>query len=124
MRDSRGARHISVTIKSAPLAVGNSSEEAVISDRENRFNRMMLDCLQFSRAISETPHMFACFFFVCIQRVGKSLDMHLFNLQILFLPLLPLVLRELPVLLHEEDVCVTLPNHSLDRLAERNNLKR
>ena len=64
------------------------------------------------------------FFFVCIQKVRKSLDIqgcrpcttqkvHLFNLQILFLPLLPLVLRELPVLLHEEDVSVTLPNHSL-----------
>ena len=77
--------------------------------------------------------MHVCMFsFVCIQRVGKTLDIqgcrqcttqkfHLFNLQILFLPLLPLVLHELSVLLLE-DVCVTLPNHLLDRLAERNNL--
>ena len=68
--------------------------------------------------------MFVCFFF-CLDTEGSpctTQKFHLFNLQILFLPLLPLVLRELPVLLHE-DVCVTLPNHSLlDRLAERNNL--
>ena len=76
MKDPRGACHISVTIKSAPLAAESSSEEAVISDRKNRLERMMLDCSHFHYflcAISETPRIFVCFF-VCMQGVQKSLD--------------------------------------------------
>ena len=131
MKDPRGACHVSVTINSAPLAAGSSSEEAVISDRKNRLERIMLDCsyFYFLCAISETPRIFVCFS-VCrnrwayrVCRACRNQTFCPFNL-LTFLSLLTLALRKLPVLLRGETRCTCHSSQSLVRQDSRHERSR
>ena len=133
MKDSQWAWHISVTINSVPLAARSSSEEAQLyqTGKTIILERMMLDCSHFLvlRAISR-PHACLCvFLFACrecrnhwtykVCKVCRTQKFCPFNLQILFLSLLPLALCELPVLLRGERRCKCLSSQSLIRRENR-----
>lgn len=132
MKDLQWAWHISVTINSAPLAARSSSEEAVISDRKNNHtweNDLGLFSLLSFTCYLETPRMFVCFLVACrecrnhwtykVCKACRTQKFCPFNLQILFLSLLPLALLELTVLLCGERRCKCLSSQSLIRRESR-----
>jgi len=130
MKDSRGACPISITINSATSCWELFWGSCYIRKEKHTWeNVVRLFTLLFLGCYLETPRMFVCFLFVCrgcrnhwtykVCKACRTQKFHSFNLQILFLSLLPLALRELLVLLCGEGRCTCLSSQPLVRWASR-----